>query len=158
MVNLEIIRCSTPGCYRGLTQTMSRRQLIENARDFGWTFSEDGSLAWCPDHSPTSADEQVWVVGCYTCGFEEEYDDEEDAKYEHSHHECKADTYLWTPETVLARELRRGVYRHNRFSEEEQDRASFDAAMAEQERIYRYATNWLRIRNVFLFWKKRHIR
>jgi hypothetical protein len=36
-------------------------------------------------------------------------------------------------------------------------KASFDRAMAEQDRIYRYANQWLRIRNLFLFWKREHI-
>jgi hypothetical protein len=161
---LDTIRCSTPGCFNEFTEDLPSWHLILFAKDAGWTFSDDEEKTWCPehaeDHDPFGL-EAVWVVGCRTCDFEEEYDSEEEAKNEYTGHECESDTWIWKPDEVRVHQERRAhalqVHAERRAAEEKVAKASFDRAMAEQDRIYRYANQWLRIRNLFLFWKREHI-
>lgn len=154
---LDTIRCSTPHCFNEYSESVSRWHLIEYATDAGWTFSEDEEFSWCPEHSedhdPDGLD-QHWVVGCWTCDFEEDFTSEEDAKYEYRHHECEPDTWIRDPEKVRDMEARQAARRSVQTA---RVNATLSDAAAQQDRIETYAKRWLRIRNFFLPWKKEHI-
>jgi hypothetical protein len=161
---LDTIRCNTPRCFNEFTESASRWSLLEDAIDAGWTVSEDDEKAWCPEHSEDRDPfglESVWVVGCRTCDYEEEYDSEEDAKNDYTLHECESDTWLWKPEEVRVNHERRAqaqmVWAEKKAAEDVVAKAAFDRAMAEQDRIHRWARNWLRIRNLFLFWDRKRM-
>lgn len=153
---LDTIRCSAFRCPREFTEGVSRWHLIEDAKDLGWSFSDDEELAWCPDHDQEDRfnPNHVWVVGCYTCDFEEEYSTEEEAKDEYTLHECEPDTWIRNPEKVRDMAARQAA---KRSVETAQVNAALSEAAAKQDRIESYANQWLRIRNFFLFWKKEHI-
>ena len=159
---LTTLRCAAARCGQEFNQEVPRWHLLLFARDAGWSFSDDEELAWCPDHGPDApGTREVWVVGCYTCDFEEEFKSEDEAKSEHSFHECEADTWIWTPEQARERQVgldkARQEHRVSQAAREAQARAATEVAMAKQERIELYANRWLQIRNLFLFWKREHI-
>ena len=127
-------------------------QVIDIAREAGWSFDRTEDRAWCPDHAEDAyVPGLTWVVGCYTCDFEEEFDSEEDAKYEYNQHECEADTWIWDPEKVADIAKRRTA---KRAVQTAKVNATLSEVAAKQERLEEFATRWLRIRNFFLFWKK----
>ena len=159
---LDTIRCSSPRCFNEFTENVARWFLLLDAAEAGWTSSDDEELFWCPEHGPDQAGvHDTWVVGCFTCGFEEEYHVEEDAQYERDYHECEADTWIWDPVKVKEKEQRR--LEHAREHGVKQAVAKIRAdvvaheALTRQQRIEEYAERWLRIRNVFLFWNRKHI-
>jgi hypothetical protein len=161
---LDTIRCSTPRCFNEYREDVDRWHLLDDALLAGWTISDDEEKTWCPEHSENHDPfglELKWVVGCRTCDYEEEYDSEEDAKNDYTLHECEPDTWIWKPEEVQAHQERRAhnrlVYAEKKAAEDAVAKASFDRAMAEQDRIHRWASNWLRIRNLFLFWDRKHM-
>lgn len=159
---LTTLRCAAARCGQEFDQEVPRWHLLLFARDAGWSISDDEELAWCPDHGPDApGTREVWVVGCYTCDFEETFTSKEEAESEHSFHECEADTWIWSPEQTREREASREAARQGhqarRAAQAAQAEAAAEAALAQQQRIERYASQWLRIRNLFLFWKREHL-
>jgi hypothetical protein len=134
--------------------------VLELAREQGWAVEDDAYL--CPEHvdAESRASAKSWAVGCYTCGFEELMT-EEDARYEYKEHDCEPDTYLRSPTELAKKEGDRQEYREKRAVErayeEELARHSAERALARQHQIENWARNWLKIRNVFAFWKKEYI-
>ena len=152
---LDTIRCVEEGCFQEFTEDVPRWHLMLFARDAGWTFSADEEMAWCPEHTEEERSAPpVWLVGCWTCDFEEGYDSEEEAKNEYMLHECEPDTWIKNPEQVRDMEARKAA---RRSVETVRVTAALSEATAKQDRIESYANQWLRIRNFFLFWKKEHI-
>ena len=151
---LDTFLCSTPGCDNSFAMNVATWHRLLFAKDAGWTFSHDEELTWCPEHSPESGVVERWVVGCYTCDFEEEFDSEEDAKYEWSNHECEADTWIRDPEKVRDMEARQAA---RRAVQTVRVNATLSEAAEHQARIEELANRWLRVRNFFLFWKKEEI-
>lgn len=158
---LTTLRCAATRCPNEFSEEVPRWHLLLFARDAGWTSSDDEELFWCPEHGPESLAQDKWVVGCFTCGFEEEYRDEEEATYEHLNHECEADTWIWDPVKVKEREQRQQEHAREHGVKQAVARIRADVAAHEertrQQRIEEYANRWLRIRNLFLFWKREHI-
>lgn len=152
---LDTFRCAQQDCFNEFTQNVDSWHLVLFAQDAGWTFSDDEEFTWCPEHSPESGGvRDKWVVGCYTCDFEEEFDSEEDAKYEHTFHECESDTWIRDPEKVREMEARQAARRSVQTA---RVNATLSEAAARQDRIEELANRWLRVRNFFLFWKKEEI-
>jgi hypothetical protein len=151
---LDTFECSTEGCRNTFTKDVDSWHLVLFAKDAGWTFSHDEELTWCPEHSPESGVVERWVVGCWTCDFEEEFDNEKDAKWEHRFHECEADTWIRDPEKVRDMAARQAAKRSVQTA---RVNATLSEAAAKQDQLEGYAANWLRIRNFFLFWKKARI-
>lgn len=150
---LNALECAHDGCRQRLYGETDRWHLIETARDNGWTVSRD-EMAYCPEHGPQPDVTGHWVVGCWTCDFEEEFDSEEEAKNEWRDHECEPDTWIHDPEKVRDLEARRAARREVQTATVT---AALSDAAAQQDRIESYANQWLRIRNFFLFWKKAYI-
>ena len=151
---LDTFQCATEGCRNEFTKDVDSWHLHLFARDAGWTFSHDEEFSWCPEHGPESGVVEKWVVGCWTCDFEEDFSSEEDAKYEFRMHECEADTWIRDPEKVRDMEARQAARRSVQTA---RVNATLSEADAKQEQLEGYAANWLRIRNFFLFWKKARI-
>jgi hypothetical protein len=151
---LDTFLCSTPGCDNTFAMNVATWHRLLFARDAGWTFSHDEEFAWCPEHGPESGVIEKWVVGCWTCDFEEEFDSEEAAKDEYSLHQCEADTWIRDPQKVRDMEARQAARRSVQTA---RVNATLSEAVAQQDRIEQYANRWLAIRNFFLPWKKEHI-
>ena len=151
---LDTFQCVTEGCRNEFTMDVDSWHLVLFAKDAGWTFSHDEELTWCPEHSPESGVVEKWVVGCWTCDFEEDFDNEEDAKYEYNNHECEPETWIRDPEKVRDMEARQAARRSVQTA---RVTAVLSDAEARQEQLEAYANRWLRIRNFFLPWRKQHI-
>ena len=152
---LTTLRCAATRCPNEFSEEVPRWHLLLFARDAGWTSSDDEELFWCPEHGPDSPGvRDKWVVGCWTCDYEEEFDSEEEAKNEWSMHECEADTWIHDPEKVRDMEARQAARRSVQTA---RVNATLSDAAARQERIEELANRWLRLRNFFLFWRKEEI-
>ena len=147
---LSTLECANGECRNALYGETDMWHVIELARETGWLVDDDEN-AYCPEHAPADGVLESWVVGCYTCDFEEVYDSEEEAKNEWSMHECEPDTWIWDPKKTREMEARRTAKRSVQTAKVT---AALSEAEAEQDRIEAYANQWLRIRNFFLPWKK----
>lgn len=150
---LSTLDCAHDGCHERLYGEADMWHTIEHAREIGWLVDHN-DVAYCPEHKPESGVIEHWVVGCFTCDFEEEFDSEEEAQNEYQFHECEADTWIRDPEKVRDMETKRAARREVQTA---QVNAALSDAAAQQDRIESYANQWLRIRNFFLFWKREHI-
>jgi hypothetical protein len=159
-MKLSTLECSVLGCGRELQADLAMIHVLELAREQGWVVDEDACL--CPEHADAESLASVrnWVVGCYTCGFEEEMT-EEDARYQYKEHECEPDTYFRSPAELAKKEKDIQEYRDRRATEraqeEEQVRHSAEQALQRQHQIEKWARNWLHVRNTLVFWKKEYI-
>jgi hypothetical protein len=149
---LSTLVCAHPGCRERLYGEADMWHIVEHARDIGWSFDRSEERAWCPLHEEEAIPDVVWVVGCYTCDFEEDFRSEEEAKDEYMQHDCEPDTYIWNPDEVAKKQARRAAM--NRPVQVATVNAALSDAAARQDLLERYAANWLRLRNFFLFWKK----
>jgi hypothetical protein len=159
-MKLSTLECSVLGCGREFHADLPMFHVEHMARDVGWRVDDEATL--CPEHNTPDglAELESWVVGCYSCGYEENMS-EDDARYEYKEHECEADTYLRTPAELRETRRRTEEYREKRATEraheEELARHSAERALQRQHQIETYARNWLRIRNTFVFWNRRSI-
>jgi hypothetical protein len=163
-VKLSTVECVALGCGQEFHLDLPMFHVEAMASDAGWRITEDGAL--CPDHNGFNTDPlhesgKAWVVGCWTCGFEEELN-EDDAKYEYKEHDCEPDTYLKTPADLAKKEEQNREYQVRRATEkaEEEHQVAMAAAsaVAQQKRLEEYANRWLKLRNTVVFWKKEKIR
>lgn len=159
-MKLSTLECSVLGCGVEFEMVLPMFHVEHMARDAGWRVDDEAIL--CPSHnSPDGlAEVENWVVGCYSCGYEENLS-EEDARYEYKEHECEADTYLVTPEETMKKRRSIEEYREKRAMEsaheEELARHSTERALLHQQQVEQWASHWLKIRNTVVFWKRRSI-
>jgi len=154
-MKLSTLECSVLGCGREFSADVAMWHLEDAAWDAGWRVI-DGDV-FCFEHAQENAEVGAkWVVGCWTCGFEEELS-EEDARYEYQEHDCEPDTYLRSPAELAKKDEGIRAYRVKQAEEQGRARHQAELALARQHHIERYARNWLRIRNTFMFWKRESI-
>src|SRR3954463_5484953 len=157
MPELSTLRCVRVGCDAGYHADVAMWHVVDNARDLGWVVIDD-EHTFCPEHARDEAgnETEVWLVGCFTCDYEEEVDSEEDARWASREHECEAETYIRSPSELREKKLRQDAYVERRNKEhhqkEEQIRVATERAHARQQRLEKYASNWLRVRNTLMFW------
>lgn len=161
-MRLSTLVCADPRCDREITGDIAMYHVVTEAVEQGWTFFEypETTGAYCPLHGPEGSEPtQKWVVGCYTCDWEEGVLDKEEADFAAGDHECEPDTYVWSPEQMNTRAQERAErhasYDLARKEEEAHALLASQLATARAQEIDRYARNWLRIRNTILFWKER---
>jgi hypothetical protein len=158
-MRLSTLTCADPRCDQEVSADLAMFHIVELAKEQGWGFSEEGDDAYCPRHGP-SGPEPVpkWLVGCWTCSDEWDAEDEEDAKFQASDHQCEAETYIKSPKRISDEAIERAERAAERKArlgaEQEQADEAAQAAFERQHQIESWANNWLRIRNTLVFWKK----
>ena len=169
-MNLSTLSCAHAGCTKtfALVLPTSMWEVIYEAKEVGWLIEEpSGEIAWCPDHNPVASPSEIYAVGCYTCDWEDEDDDdpitsEDQAKRVAMEHQCEPDTWIKSPRQLASQRARREEYQERRSveraAEQLQAEEAAKAALELQLEIESWASNWLRIRNFLLPWRKRHLR
>jgi hypothetical protein len=166
-MKLNTLSCKKEGCINEFTgEDISMWEVLYQARQAGWLLNTaDIAEAWCPEHNPIAHADQEWAVGCYTCGWED--DDEpilskKEAQSVAFEHECEADTWIMSPEQLAKKRVDIEAYQARRSAERAAEQLQAEeatkAALELQKEIESWASNWLRIRNFLLPWRKRHIR
>ena len=154
-MKLSTIECVANHDY-GISRNIPMAWLLAEARDLGWVILEDDETrALCPEHANGAVRAGgAWVVGCYSCDFEEEYDSEEDARYELAEHECEPDTYIRSPEEMARKAEKREQWNEERVERLKREQIASREASARQELLEKRAAKWLKIRNTIVFWNK----
>jgi hypothetical protein len=153
---LSTLRCTWSGCHTEFHLDLPMFHVIGQAIESGWMV-RDEELVRCPEHWIPIQPPEAWLVLCWTCDYEEECESEEDAQAAKEDHECESDAYIKSPDQLAKEKLRRAEYRERRVQEEMQARIATQTALERQQRIERYARNWLLVRNTIVFWRKESI-
>lgn len=149
-MRLSTLSCATEGCDHAFSRDLDMWHVIEAAQEAGWMVDHN-DVAHCPEHNADSPlVKERWLVGCYTCDFEEEYDNEEDAKSEYNLHECETDPWIWDPARVMAEEERRAA----RANSYQPVRKAIEESLDRQKIVDEYAQRWVKFHNLIRPWKK----